>query len=37
MDEKPEEAKRLVLAFGSCFKRLEGKAVEGIQGKYELS
>jgi len=37
IDENPEEAVRLALAFGKCFKRAEATMVKGIQGKYELS
>ncbi len=37
IDERPDEAKRLASAFGSYFKRYEGKFVKGLQGRYELS
>jgi arylsulfatase A-like enzyme len=37
IDENPNEAKRLALAFGAYFRKVESKVVKGIQGKYELS
>jgi len=37
IDECQEEARRLSSLFGRYFRRIEGRMVKGVQGKYEVS
>jgi len=37
IDENPEEAQRLSSLFGRYFRRIEGRIIKGIQGKYEVA
>ncbi len=37
IDEYPEEAQRLSSLFGRYFRRIEGRVVKGVQGRYEVS